>query len=73
MKAKDVVVIGVLLWWLLRDRESTDVSLTQSCIIPGYPDSRIQIPLGEPCPNGYEVETINETPPYVQLGGCKCS
>ena len=79
IRAKDAVVLGVLFWWLLRDRESTSVELTQTCV--DGEGNRITVPLGD-CPPGYTLETYEgtESPPYVpelpeyqtQLGGCGC-
>lgn len=70
IRAKDVVVLGVMLWFLLKDKEETNVALTQTCI-----DSQgnlITVPLGD-CPEGYtlltgEVETENGG----GLGNCEC-
>lgn len=67
MRAKDFVVLGVLFWWLLKDREETEVSLTTNCVGPG--GEVIQVPLGEDCPPGYELETGNV---YNTQPVCNC-
>lgn len=55
MRAKDVVVLGLMLWWLLHDREETSVNLSQTCV---FNDGSVMlVPLGAECPNGSVLET----------------
>ena len=68
-----MVVLGLMLWWLLRDQESTSVSLSQICIFPN--GERIQVPLGAECPEGavLEVNPYETEPAQLQgLNGCNC-
>ena len=69
IRAKDAVVLGVLFWWLLRDRESTSVSLTQTCV--DSEGNEIIVPLGD-CPPGYELQTYESTQQLRGMGGCGC-
>jgi hypothetical protein len=48
IRPKDIVVLAALAWWLLRDREETSVSLTQTCVFPD--GSTVHVPLGSSCP-----------------------
>jgi len=75
IRAKDIVVLGVLFWWLLKDREETSVSLTQSCVGPD--GDVIQVPLGDPCPPGYaitEYTNVGEVEPvcHCVTEPCEC-
>jgi hypothetical protein len=67
MRPKDFVVLGILAWWLLRDREETSVGLTMNCV---GPDGDVtQVPLDAQCPPGYELETGNV---YQTEPVCNC-
>lgn len=77
IRAKDVVVLAALAWFLLRDTETTSVELTQTCV--DAEGNQITVPLGE-CPEGYTLvieESPYATPPYAGLqgcgGGCGCA
>src|SRR5262245_14254620 len=59
MRARDVIVLVALAWWMLRDREETQVGLTETCIGPG--GDRLRVPLGD-CPPGYTLETSYSYP-----------
>jgi len=76
MRAKDFVVLGILFWWLLKDREETAVSLTQTCV--DSEGNLITVPLGD-CPPGYELVTgeVYPTEPLTGVEGgpnppCNC-
>lgn len=87
IRAKDVVVLVGLAWWLLRDREEVSVGLTQTCVYPdGYTE---QVPLEvSECPyspehgvgefdygNAYSVEPLetNSGLGGVCGSGCACA
>lgn len=70
IRTKDVVVLVAMAWLLLRDSESSTVSLTQTCV--DAEGNRVTVPLGD-CPEGYTLEIINNQSPSSEgLGGCGC-
>lgn len=74
IRAQDVIVLTVLAWWLLKDKESMSVSLEQTCV---YNDGSFErVPLGMDCPEGSELMTYDgqysSSAGYEQLGGCGC-
>jgi len=69
IRARDVIVLAALAWWLLRDREEVSVGLTQTCIGPD--GDVIQAPLGQ-CPPGYTTEVYENGNGYKVEPTCNC-